>query len=319
MKINSHVAVSGDGDRLRFGRMDRYNTLSLACGALHALLDGNPLPGLSDVVNAFESEGLDRLAIIRDPAQVDPAYRALYAAVLNARLQARHAILDVQDHHPVTPTKYIVAACVTLNRSTSDTELPCGYYTADRRTDHEAVHYRGLGDDPAQYRVSFNASRLRIEDEQLTIRRPARNHRQLVAEAWERHLNELAGGGPTSLVPAEDTPRATSTELTRQLAQIIKQAKSCIHGDPCHAKPMLLALLGALKVISPTPAAFILFAEGLGSIYHAHRLLRRHPEHQADARALLREIIRNADALTQERARQLIERLLSYYAPVLPR
>ena len=127
---------------------------------------------MHELQEAFGSESKDRLAMLRDADQVDPEHRALFAAVLNARLQARHAILDIQDYKAATPTVYLVVACVTFNRAGPDTELLCGYYVADCRTDEESPSYHGLGDDPSRYQLRTGSSRLRIEDDQLHNRRP---------------------------------------------------------------------------------------------------------------------------------------------------
>jgi hypothetical protein len=165
VKINSHVAVSVEGDNVTFGRMDRYHTDSVACGALHGLLDGGRMPFAQDLQKVFNSEGKDRVAVLNNPDQVEPSLRSLYAAVVNCRMQARTAILDVQDYRPTTPTVYVVVACVTLNRSGPDTELLCGFYVADHRRDERTLAYQGLGDDPARYRLRRVLPCLHIEDD----------------------------------------------------------------------------------------------------------------------------------------------------------
>jgi len=188
VKINAHVAVTVVGNRIHFGRMDRYQTQSTACGALHAMLDGLPLPFIGALQEAFESEGVDRLAILRDPERVDPSQRALFAALINARIQARHALADLQAYRPMTPTKYIIAACVTLNRQEKDSELLCGYYVADCREPDEPAIYQGLGDDPLNYRVEYRFAQLRVDDDQLSMCRPARDHRNLRRRLLADHL-----------------------------------------------------------------------------------------------------------------------------------
>lgn len=165
VKINSHVAVSVEGDDPVFGPMDRYQTDSVACGALHSLLDGSSMPFAQNLWEVLASEGKDRVAVLRDPDQVEPSLRALYAAVVNSRMQAQTAILDIQDYRPVTPTVYVVAACVTLNRPGPDAELLCGFYIADHRGDQPTIVYQGLGDDPTRYRLRRVLPHLRIEDD----------------------------------------------------------------------------------------------------------------------------------------------------------
>ena len=67
-----------------------------------------------------------------------------------ARLQARAAAVDAQDHKPATPTVYVIAPAVTLNTMEADDELLCGLYLIDRRKGKRDDVYRGLGDDPVQ-------------------------------------------------------------------------------------------------------------------------------------------------------------------------
>jgi hypothetical protein len=165
VKINSHVAVSGEGENVTFGPMDRYHTDSVACGALHGLLDGGDMPFARDLRKVFHLEGKDRVAVLNDPDQVEPSVRALYAAIVNARMQAQTAVLDIQDFRPVTPTVYVVVPCVTLNKPGPDTELLCGFYVADHRGDEATLAYQGLGDDPARYRLRSVLPRLQIEDD----------------------------------------------------------------------------------------------------------------------------------------------------------
>ena len=156
VKINAHVSVESDGHTLRFGRMDRYRKQSTYCGALHALLDGAAqLPAIQDLREAFQSEGLDRVAVLNDPERVAPEHKALFAAVAGARLQARSVMLDIQDYTPATPTLYLVVPCVTLNRQELDTELLCGVYHADHRGRDRTVTYQGLGDDPSTYHFEY--------------------------------------------------------------------------------------------------------------------------------------------------------------------
>ncbi len=178
VKINSHVSVSVEGDDPVFGPMDRYHTDSVACGALHTLMGGGTQPFTHDLRRLFCAEGIDTVAVLCDAARVEPNHRALFAAIVNVRLQTRYALRDIQDHEPATPTKYAVVACVTLNRPGPDTELLCGFYTADCRRNETTYLYHGLGDDPTRYRLSYDASRLHVEDDELHAPRPARDHRR---------------------------------------------------------------------------------------------------------------------------------------------
>ena len=133
VKVNAHVAVKKVGGRRVYGVLERYGRSSPCCGALAKVLDGDVHPFAEPLREAFGSEGKDRLGSLLDPAQVDPAVRALHAALASARLQARAVMLDIQDHPAASPTLYLVLPCVTLNDPGPDGEILCGAYLADRR------------------------------------------------------------------------------------------------------------------------------------------------------------------------------------------
>lgn len=162
IKINGHVAVTDSVRGPCYGRMKRYDTHSQACGALHALLDGSDLPFALDLREAFQSDDVDRIDILLDGSQVDAAYRYLFAAICSARLQAARAMRDVQAHLAKTPTVYVIAPCVTLNRAGPDTEVLVGFYVADYRVDGAGMDYWGLSDDPGRYSVEYVDGRLII-------------------------------------------------------------------------------------------------------------------------------------------------------------
>ena len=72
VKVHGHVSVTEEDGQLRFGPMDRYETTSTACGALHAVLGGVHLPAVDELRQAFNEGGHDRIATLLDPQQVDP-------------------------------------------------------------------------------------------------------------------------------------------------------------------------------------------------------------------------------------------------------
>ncbi len=163
IKLNAHVAVEGSGTHLRFGRMQRYETPSTACGALHALLaGGGDQPFVRELRTAFQSGGRDRVAALLSPQAVDPAHRSLFVALASAELQAQAVLADIAEHGAHSPTYYVVAPCVTLNRSGPDTEIPCGVHVVDQRRGPSAPQSYGLGDDPTAYAVQSESGRLRI-------------------------------------------------------------------------------------------------------------------------------------------------------------
>lgn len=164
IKVNAHVAADTRSGQTCWGRLQRYETASAACGALHALMDGADLPALRELAVTFRADGIDRLARLLDPAQVDPAHRSLCVALVSARLQTRRVLAAIERHQPHTPTVYLVASCVTLNRAERDTEVVCGIATVDRRTKDGPAEYVGLGDDPAAYKLGDDFGRLIVRD-----------------------------------------------------------------------------------------------------------------------------------------------------------
>jgi len=167
VKINSHVSVERDGGRHRFGLMRRYDTESIYCGALHAMMDGSDLPFARALGASFRSGGLNRLEILSDRKRVPPAFRSLFVAVTNSHLQARHAAEDIESSRPATSTLFLVVNSVVLNKKQKDGEIVCGVHRIDWRTAEPTLEYRGLGDDPSGYRVHREAARLMIEDDVL--------------------------------------------------------------------------------------------------------------------------------------------------------
>jgi hypothetical protein len=171
VKVSAHVAVTGFGGEVRFGEMRRYETTSRACGALHGLLAGAQGPYLDELRAAFKTDQKDRLGILLDQKQVDPAQRSFLAAAVNAVLQAARATADIEKCMPASPTVYLVLACVTLNRPERDTEFFCGLHICDCRGPQCDVQYYGLGDDPGRYRLDHEQGRLHLSDDQLAAAR----------------------------------------------------------------------------------------------------------------------------------------------------
>ncbi len=165
LKLNSHAAVRDTPQGPEYGWLDRYGCQSACCGALGALLEGSELPAVQQLAKLFDIDGRDRVSAILDTARVPVEQRALLAAVTNARLQARRAAADVEEHRPHGPTIFLVVPCVTLNRSGPDTELVVGQYGIDWTGKSPEIKYRGLGDDPARYRVRHEQRSVILEDD----------------------------------------------------------------------------------------------------------------------------------------------------------
>ncbi len=295
VKINSHVAVTRSGpEGLHFGRMDRYGAESTYCGAIHAAIDGADLPFVHDLDASLRSEGLDRLAALRDENVVQPEARALFGAVANARLQARHVVQDLQEHDAKTPTLYLVLHGVTLNRTGLDTELIGGLYELDHRKALRVERYTGLGDDPAKYELGEHLSHLRVYDPSVHTPRAVRRHRALAA-------------GRLKMMRVEDR---TDPGPVRQAVQAARHT-----GRGAAARTALRALLFTLSEVTPLTAALFLFSEGLTGIHHVRRVHHGgSAEEQArEAREVLASMRRSLDRLSPEKIEQVLERLHDHY------
>ena len=163
IKINGHVSEMRTPEGKQYGPMQRYDTDSNACGALHSLLAGKEAPFAVDLREAFNADGQDRIAALLDPKRVEPRFRYLIAGMLSARMQAMRAMRDVENHQAASPTVYLIVPCLTLNRYGPDGEIVCGFYVIDHRGIESKSEYVGLGDDPTRYRISYEADALRIE------------------------------------------------------------------------------------------------------------------------------------------------------------
>ena len=297
-KVNSHVGVIEDHGKEQYGVMQRYEDTSHSCGALHALIDGDKRPFALRLAELFVSEGPDRLALLRDEKQVDPHYRALYAALVSARLQARKVILDIQDYTPVSSTEFLVIPCVTMNRPGKDTEIVCGFYFASEETGLKEPEYYGLGDNPASFKTESKHNRLVITDDQLGHKRIARDHRALALADWHEMTRDRR-------VTLED----------RRLDDLkVKTAK--FTGPRIEKTKLVLpVLLTVLAEVEPISAATLLFGHGLAGIHHAfqvHRMARQ-LEGSENARRILLEIRDKVATLDPKQAEAMMELLAREY------
>jgi hypothetical protein len=299
VKLNSHVCVDGQHNRPVFGTMNRYSVPSTFCGALHAMMDGRHGPALDDLRRAFASEGKPRLAILNDIEQTDPHHRALLAAVVNARLQARRAVVDIQHHKPHSPTYFIVLATVTLNRHLRDTELVVGFYLADLRQTSMNIQYYGLEDDPSKYEVSLDHTRIQVSDDSVRQPRAARNHGEEVLNLWiqRRQRDDLLQNA--------------------QLQDIIARATSRRRDDPQLACEILSTLGWLLFDVAPIPTSIVLFAKGAAGAHHLYTVhqLARGNEDVPGARRIVNEFLEKIDNLPPDQADTLIDALLHYHRP----
>jgi hypothetical protein len=293
-KLNSHVCVDRTHEGLRFGRMLRYDHQSTFCGALHHLLDDGHLPFTGQLRESFGSEGLDRLDALRDPERVPATENSLFVAVVNARLQARKAMVDLQARAPRTPTSYLILPCVTLNRQLKDTEIVCGMYRVDWTGDEIRADYSGLGDDPTRYRLKSDTGRLRIEDDGWSETRPVRNHRELVLEEWMRKQGIDAGSETEVVIPS--LAGRTGSDAETEAHDPRESLKRCVT---------------ELAREDPVPAAIVAYARGVAAVHHlfrAHRLARGAAGEQA-AREILGEIHASVGQMSAEEASEALRRL----------
>jgi len=295
VKINSHVSAEDKGGRQVFGRMSRYRRESTYCSALDQLLQGRRGPAyLEQLHETFLSERLDRIALLNDPDRVDPQYRNLFVAVANARLQARKAILDVQDYHPLTPTYFVVGAFVTINRERHDTEVLCGLYNADCRKTPREFFYQGLGDDPSLYRVDSLNGRLQLTDPNAEKPRRARDHRKLVSEALKSHGPELVSTRPEFKDWLHKAGLRTSSHLP--------------------AKQLLQGLLLVLGELAPVPVAMFLFASGVSGIYNtfgAHKLIEGDGNRDTANRMIV-DVRKSLKSMSSKEAEIALTRLMDF-------
>ncbi|MFH0944146.1 MAG: hypothetical protein V2A76_03015 [Planctomycetota bacterium] len=298
VQLRSHVSFERDGSGYRFGIMRRYGSESPFCGALAALVANRPLAFVEELRALFLSENLDRIAMLQDPACVDPNLVPLFVAMVNARLQARCAVQDLQDHQPESPTLYIVTHGVTINKPGPDSELLCGLYRISRSGGAPADTYEGLGDDPSRYRFELKDGSIHVSEESPGKQRKARDHRDLAAQALGR------------IKPLPVDADARLNEVRDSLE------KHKHHLGP-YAKAGLKTLLAALIEIAPVPTALVLLGEGLLEIHHAHRLnqARNLESRHAAARQALLAHNPKLDSLRDDQRGHLMRRLLGAVSP----
>jgi hypothetical protein len=296
VKINAHVAFEEQpGRKFRLGKWQRYGVESTCCGALAQLLAGGArLPHAEDLAETFHSEGHDRIAALQDPARVEPLYAPLFAALVSSRLQARKAVLDIQDYQPKTPTYFVVLPAVTINRAERDTEIVCGMYTIDGRTGGTEAVYTGLGDRPEDYEIRREHDRFLVTDEHLGTERKGRDHRAMARE------------------------RAAASKLKihdERLDRVRTDVARNKHKHHSHARELLRIALPVLAEVAPIPAAILAFGDGAVGIHHAFKIHRIADEMKdtQQARRILDDIEAQIDQLPPDRAEALLELLVSDY------
>lgn len=294
VKVNAHVGVWTDASGRSYGRLRRYDMESICCGALTAMVGGAAGPSIEALAEPFLSEGVDRLEMLREA--VEPDQRLLAAAITQARLQARSAVLEAQEHPPLSPTLYLVVPAVTLNKPDRDSELVCGVYLVDRTGDGSHGTYLGLGDLPAAYEMTERNGRLTVRDETSEAVREARDHRRLILDRWL----ERRSGAPAKYERVEE---------------ILAHARQGSTADQLLAPMLLKSLLLVLAELSPVPAALLLFGEGatgIYDVYRAHRVARQVEDSDA-ARQMLAELHERVDRMPPAEVEKVLRVLLAEY------
>ena len=301
-KINAHVAFEetpGPAPRFRLGIWDRYGRDSTSCGALNALVAGKRSPFLDDLREAFDSEGRGRLAALRNAQQVDPIFRPLSAALVSARLQARKAVLDLQDRTPTQPTLWIILPSVTINRHEQDTEIVCGVYTVDGREGTRAVTYSGLGDNPAAYQIERVGERFLVTDDQVGVSRTGRDHRQMMSGSVTLQTDHIRH-------PPDE-------RLDRIREDVAKHSMR----DDHHSRRLLKIAVPIYGEVAPVQTAAFAFAHGLAAIHHAYTIhsLSDPQRGEAHARVILASVDDHIDHLDDGRAEVLLALLTGQGEP----
>ena len=306
-KINGHVgAVLEAGKEPVYGMVEREVCSTTDCGALCAVMAGAQAAFADELRLILSSGGLDRVAMLLDPTVCAPDHRALVAAVVSARLQARKAMLDLLAT-PGAPDRLLVPSCVTINRPGRDHEVLVGWYAAVRRGDDLELTWTGLEDDPRRVAVEHGPRGVRLvakdqegaeldEPRPRTARGPA-EHRRLPGELWR------AGQGDVEAAEA----------VVEAVGSAVASLEDKLH-DPDHPV-RALALKGALVAAAETmaaPALLTLFATGALDLHHAWRLQRiaTGAADAAEARVLLESVIAGAEAMdptTAERALRALQ------------
>lgn len=290
VKMSTHVGCTEEHAERHFGSFVRYGTLTPTCKALHLFADGLRAPFADELHTLFTSEGVDRVAGL---GEVDPAFRSIALAIVAARLQARSAVLEAQDHTPLMPTLYAIVPTVTINRPGRDTEIHVGTYLVDRRGAKRRDRYRGLGDDPRRYRFSIDHAHVHVAQDGADEPRDARDHRALARERL------AAIGGPAIASDA-------------RVDALLREAERNTTGDTKLAKRVALSLLPLLAELTPVGAALALFgggATGVYETYRAHRVMRD-VEDSASARDMLHDLSERLERLPPDEAHKVLEVLL---------
>lgn len=311
VQVNAHVGVIREPAGPKFGFYERGPRHSMTCGALSLLLAGQAGPFLDELREAFASEGLDRINLIN--TEIPAEHRALFAAVVQARLQARRAYLDLGRARGASergPDKLLVVAMVSFNQRGADHEMCIGHYAGARNDDGSMTAvWTGLGDDPRKYVFTQDLAGVVISQDgpQKRAARGPKVHRELVLEdlAEEIECPEPPPVEEGTGVAFEEPPARLGSQAQATLDQLDGWLN-----DPEHpwsslaVKGACIALTEALAV----PAVVTLFAGGALAANHAFRMQRiaRGGAHEHEVEELAHEATRDLASRDPEEAKSIL-------------
>ena len=327
VKVNSHVGVQRGHGEPTFGHYDRTGNQSGTCGALTMLLQGSSAAFLQDIELIFESEGKDRHALLLDPDVLDPALRMLYVAVVQARLEARRALLDLAQLES-GPDALLVVSAVTFNQQLHDHELLVGFYAGERESAGQLHNvWCGLPDDPRA--IAYAQTPRGV---QLTVR---------TAAEMAPPESPVAAPAPTEVPPApvaappapkpptrvargprehralpaehyfatKANPAAKTAPASAQGLELLEALDKRLN-DPEHPWTSLAikgACLGLGEVLA-VPALLTLFAGGALELHHAFQLhkVAAGKADEDEVQELLDDAADDLAARSPEEARELL-------------
>lgn len=306
IKTSAHVGYVERTHEREYGMVEREHNTSTACGALGCLLDSVSQPFTHELELLFHSENVDRLGMLRDSTVVPDKYRPLVASLMNARLQAREALLDVGEaarrNPEQAPSQVLIVSSVSMNRPGADNELLVGFYSGVRDAAAPCgltFTWTGLPSDPSALHVNHRTASLVVTHDGPPTRwaRGPKAHRDLPLAHLRAAPSEPAPAAVHSAV--DDAVQAIQSDLANQKKPGAK-----------------LALAGAAVVIGevmPIAGLALLFSSGAIKLHYAWRVHRVTSGHatEDEARALFAEVADNMDELSEAEARQVVDRLAS--------
>ena len=324
-KINAHVGVQRRlGEPPVYGMLDRPEATSTDCGALAAVMGGGVGDFCDELRLLLSSEQVDRTSLLRDPRVVATEHRALVAAAVSARLQARQAMLDLLSA-PDGPDRLLVPTCVTLNQPGRDHEVLVGWYAAVRGDHGLRVTWTGLEDDPRRIAVVHGGRGVRLAPREGPDQEVATDERPETLASFAEPPPRRSARGPVehrdlpgALWDARPHDKPTApAELLAALGHAVAELEDRVDDParPAEALALRAALL-ALGEALAVPAVLTFFAGGALDLHHAWRLQRiaTGETGEAEARAILHEVWSHAECMdpaTMQRTLRELQRLHS--------